>query len=40
LKFFQQTLLKLFQSNPESKIFIAIMIAIEKPIRINQTLIE
>jgi len=36
LKKFQQTLIEIFLSNLDSKIFIAIMIVIEKPIRINQ----
>ena len=39
-KKFNQTLLKIFSSNPARKFLIAIMIAIEKQIRINQTLIE
>jgi hypothetical protein len=40
LKIFQQTLLKIFSSNLVWKFFTAIMIAIEKLIRINQTLPE
>jgi len=39
LKIFNQTVIFYFQSNPDFKFSIAIMIAIEKPIRINQTLI-
>lgn len=37
--FFKQTLLNLFLSNPDFKIFITIVIVIEMEIRINQTLI-
>jgi len=40
LKIFQQTLILFFQSNLDSKILIAIMILIEKLIRINQALIH
>jgi len=39
LKNFQQTLIFIFQSSFDFKIFIAIAIPIEKLIRINQTLI-
>jgi len=39
LKIFDQTLIFHFQSNLDFKFSTAIMIAIEKPIRINQTLI-
>jgi len=39
LKIFNQTLIFIFQSSFDFKILIAIMIAIEKSIRINQTLI-
>jgi len=39
LKIFQQTLIFIFQSSFDFKISIAITIAIEKLIRINQTLI-
>jgi len=39
LKIFKQTLIFIFQSIFDFKISIAIMIAFEKPIRINQTLI-
>jgi len=38
LKFFSQTLIKIFSTDSDFKKFIAIMIAIENPIRINQTL--
>jgi len=37
LKFFRQTLIEIFSASFDFKIFIAIMIAIEKLIRINQT---
>jgi len=40
LKNFNQTLLKKFQPDFDWKFFIAIMIAIENLIRINQTLPE
>jgi len=40
LKFFEQTLTENFQSNLDFKNTIAIMIAIEKSIRINQTVSE
>jgi len=40
LKIFQQTLIFISQSNLDLKIFIAIMIPIEKLIRINQTLFQ
>jgi hypothetical protein len=40
LKIFQQTLIYFFQSSFDFKILIAIMIAIENLIRINQTLIK
>jgi len=39
LKFFEQTLIFIFQSSFDFKISNAITIAIEKPIRIDQTLI-
>jgi len=37
--FFKQTLLNFFLSNPDLKIFIAIVIVITMEIQINQTLI-
>jgi len=40
LKIFEQTLLEIFSSNFARKFFTAIRIAIEKQIRINQTLVE
>jgi len=40
LKNFEQTLIEIFSSHSGFHFSIAIMIAIKKPIRINQTLIE
>jgi len=40
LKIFRQTLVVIFSSSFDFKIFITIMIVIEKRIRINQTLIK
>jgi len=40
LKIFHQTLILFFQLNLDLKNFIAIMISIEKMIRINQTMIK
>ena len=40
LKIFEQTLIAIFQPEPDWKLFIAITISFEKLIRINRTLIE